>query len=258
MRRAPRVAGLGAAGGRDRRLSEGRRGGAGHGARARPRGGGRRRAGRQRPGAGRRRRSARGCAGRRRPDPGGARLRPRRRLPAHQPRPLRADPGGRADRLGVPARHRARAVALPGPQPADRRAGRRRGGGRGEGAKRCPDHRRPRARPGARRAGGAGLAGVQRGGRHQRAAQGRRGTDRERRGSQRLARSRDSGLRSARTAIRCWPRCATSRPIRTSCRLGCGCSPAELSAALARLELGGEICRDGHGRWMPGSAARAR
>jgi predicted Rossmann fold nucleotide-binding protein DprA/Smf involved in DNA uptake len=35
-------------------------------------------------------------------------------------------------------------------------------------------------------------------------------------------------------------------------------SPAELSAALARLELAGEICRDGHGRWMPGSAARAR
>ncbi len=67
-----------------------------------------------------------------------------------------------------------------------------------------------------------------------------------------------AGLRARPTAIRCWPRCATSRAIRTSCRPGCGCSPAELSAALARLELGGEICRDGHGRWMPGSAARAR
>jgi DNA processing protein len=35
-------------------------------------------------------------------------------------------------------------------------------------------------------------------------------------------------------------------------------SPAELSAALARLELVGAICRDGRGRWMPGSAAQAR
>jgi DNA processing protein len=35
-------------------------------------------------------------------------------------------------------------------------------------------------------------------------------------------------------------------------------SPAELSAALARLELDGRICRDGHGRWLPGSPAPAR
>jgi len=45
---------------------------------------------------------------------------------------------------------------------------------------------------------------------------------------------------------------APAYPDELSVRLAL--EPAALSAALARLELGGEICRDPHGRWMPATA----
>ena len=52
----------------------------------------------------------------------------------------------RPARLGVRARRRAGALALPGSQPHHRRAGRGNGHRRGAGAQRRPDHRRLRAR----------------------------------------------------------------------------------------------------------------
>ena len=78
------------------------------------------------------------------------RLRHRPRLPARARRARGADRRGRAHRLRVPARRRAGAVAVPGPQPDRRRPLRRDGRRRGPRAERRPDHRRPRAGGGTR------------------------------------------------------------------------------------------------------------
>ena len=75
---------------------------------------------------------------------------------------------------------------------------------------------------------------------------------------QRLAGARGAGAAGRRRRSGAGRPARRSRPIPTSWRPACGSPPAALSAALARLELAGEICRDPHGRWMPGSAARAR
>ena len=162
-----------------------------HGAWAASRRGGR--GGRERHGARDRRRRPRRRAGRRRRHGRGARLRHRHRLSPQPPRPVRTHPRARAGGVRVPARDGAGAVALPGPQPADRRAGPDGRDRRGARAQRRADHRRPRPRPGSRRGRGARAAAVVGLGGHQRPDQvGRRaGGGRGRPG--RLARHRRTG-----------------------------------------------------------------
>ena len=88
-----------------------------------------------------RRRRARRCARRRRRRGRRRRDRARRRVPAPPRRALPARPRGTGSSLGETGFGiRPHAEAVPGPQPDHRRAGRRGGRGRGDAARRCPDH----------------------------------------------------------------------------------------------------------------------
>ena len=193
-----------------------------------------------------RRGSPRGCAGRGRRHPSRARLRRRRALPAQQPAHLPARPRAGVGGVGVPAGNATGAVAVSGPQPADRRARRRHAGGRGACPKRRADHGRPCARPRPRRAGGAGRARLRQLGRHQRAAEGRRRPDRGRRRSLQLARTR-STVAAGRGRRSGAGRAARPAGLRTSCRPGCGsrrpsCPRAGLPVARVGARSAGSRC----------------
>ena len=191
---------------------------------------------------------------------GGAGLRARRRVPAHQRRPSPPHPRDRARALGVPARNAARPVAVPGPKPPHRGARRRRARGRGAGPLRRAHHRRPRARPRPRRARRPRLGRIAGGGGHERAPEGGRRDDRERGRPRGLARARpagEGGAAAPRTPR--WSR--PPRPARRTSRswpTGSARPAAELAAALSRLELDGWIGRDEAGRYLAIRAAGPR